>query len=97
MKNVEIILGQMVELIENGVLTEDNIIDTVPGWNKKGYKVKKGEEHIAAFAIWMPKTKKDKKKIEEEETEEKAEKKKERGFYLKTAYWFSDKQVEKMN
>lgn len=91
MKNAEIILTNVEFLIHEGVITEYNTINTWKGWQKLGYRVKRGEEHVAAFPIWMPKTKK---KNEEEEVEEtKADKKKGRGFYLKTAYWFTDEQV----
>lgn len=93
MKNAEIILSNMEFLIHDGVIKETNTINTWKGWQKLGFRVKRGEEHIAAFQIWMPKTKK---QVEEEETEEtKADdkKKKGRGFYLKTAYWFTDEQV----
>lgn len=89
MTNIEIVAGNMMLLIEKGIITENNTINTFLGWSKRGYKIKKGAEHIAEFAVWM----KNKKKPEELEEEEK---KKYRPFILTTAYWFSDEQVEPM-
>ena len=92
MKNAEIIVTNMVLLIENGTIKPDAVIDTVPGWNKRGYKIKKGAEHVAAFPTWHPRTKK-KNQTDEEFIEEKTKKGQ---FYLKMAYWFTDEQVERV-
>lgn len=89
MTNEEIIVGNMFDLMQKGIIKEDNTINTVIRWNKMGYKIKKGEKHIAEFAIWS----KNKKKIEELEEEEQ---KKYRPFILTTAYWFTNEQVEPM-
>lgn len=90
MTNMEIIISNMMALVAEGVITPDATIDTVPGWNRRGYKIKRGEEHVAAFPIWRPRTKK-KGQTDEEEVEEQVKKGK---FYLKTAYWFTNTQVE---
>lgn len=97
MCNAEIIMMNTALLVENGTITEDNEINTWIGWKKRGYKVKAGEKHIAEFSIWI----KNKKKVEEEpaeETEEETQKpkKKHREFIMTKAFWFSDKQVEKI-
>lgn len=89
MKNIEIIAMNMASLIEKGVISEDNTINTFIGWRKRGYKIRKGAEHVAEFSIWMKNPKK-----KEDLTEE--ELKKYREFILTTAYWFSDDQVEPM-
>lgn len=90
MTNPQIIATETAALIMNGVIREDQIINTVPRWNKLGYKVKKGAEHVAAFPIWHPRTRK-KDQTEEAFQEEIAEKGR---FYMRTAYWFTDDQVE---
>lgn len=92
MTNAEIIVSNMMTLVAEGVITQDNIIDTVPGWNRRGYKIKRGEEHVAAFPIWRPRTKK-KGQTDDEAVEEEVKKGR---FYLKTAYWFTNQQVEPM-
>lgn len=88
---MEIIAEQTFLLIEQGVIAENTIINTVPGWNKKGYKVNKGAEHVAVFPIWMPRTRK-KGQTEEEFQEEIVKKGR---FYLKTSYWFTNEQITK--
>ena len=92
MTNVEIIASNMMMLIENGTIKENNTINTYIGWKMRGYKIKKGEEHIAEFSIWI----KNKKKKEELDEEEKDEKKKRPEFVLTKSYWFTDEQVEPM-
>lgn len=92
MTNNQIINENRIMLITTGIINEGQIINTVPRWNKAGYKVKKGAEHIATFAIWHPRTKK-KDQTEEEFQEEIAKKGR---FYMKTAYWFTNDQVEPM-
>ena len=87
MKNIEIIAMNMTSLIENGVISEDNTINTFIGWYKRGYKIRKGAKHVAEFSIWMKNPKK-----KEDLTEE--ELKKYREFILTTAYWFTNEQVE---
>lgn len=87
MKNIEIVAAHTVTLIENGTISENGVINTVIGWNARGYKVKKGAEHIAEFSIWM-KNKKKKEELSEEELKDYKE------FILTTAYWFTNEQVE---
>ena len=90
MKNIEIITLNTALLVEQGIIQPENIIDTVPGWNKRGYKIKKGAEHVAAFPIWMPRTKK-KEQTEDEFIEETAKKGR---FYMKKCCFFTNEQVE---
>lgn len=93
MTNLEIIASNMMDLIQRGVISENNTINTVIGWNMRGYKIKKGEKHIAEFPIWSKN--KNKKRPEPEEAEEEGkEKKKYNPFILTNAYWFTDQQVE---
>ena len=93
MKNVEIIAMNTALLIENGTIKPENTINTWLGWKMRGYKVKKGAEHVAAFPIWV-KSKQKKQEETEEETEE--TQKKCRDFNLQTAYWFTNEQVERI-
>lgn len=66
-------------------------IHTCAGWNKLGFKIKKGTTCYIKFKIW---TYKKGKKKEENETEEEAEK---RGkCYMKLACWYTKDQVEPM-
>ena len=61
-------------------------IHTFQGWKELGYKVKKGEHHVAEFAIWSP----SKRKPKDDEDE-----KPQRRMYLRKAFWFTSAQVEK--
>lgn len=91
MTNQEIILGNMAMLIADGIISENDTINYIKGWNKIGYKVKRGETHIAKFPIWMPKTRKEIEK-EQEENEGKSVNR----FKWVNTCWFSSKQVEPM-
>ena len=92
MTNTEIIFTNMVELINKGIITEDNIIHTYQHWKALGYKVKKGETAVAKFPIWKYTKKKNTKN--EELTEEEAQK---QGYcFMKNSAWFTEKQVEKL-
>ena len=90
MTNPQIIEENRLLLVATGVIKEDNIINTYIGWKRKGFQVKEGAEHVAAFPIWHPRTKK-KNQTEEEAVEEQTKKGR---FYLATAYWFTDEQVK---
>ena len=95
MKNIEIKAMNIVLLIENGTIRPDQDINTFIGWQKMGYKIKKGAEHVAEFPIWVKNPKKE--ETQEEETEEQKKetpKKKHRDFILQTAYWFTNDHVE---
>ena len=103
MTNEMIILSQQIELQKQGVLrftgnkiraldlnTGESVeideiqpIHTFAAWKEKGFKVKKGEHAIAKFPIWKHTVK---------ETEDGKEEK----MFMKTAAFFSDDQVEKM-
>lgn len=87
MTNSEIIMGNMVMLIADGVITEDNVIHTYAHWKSLGFQVKKGEHAIAKFPIWKY-TKKKNKDMSEEEAQQK-------GYcFMKNSAWFTDAQVE---
>ena len=106
MTNVEIIMNAQQQLLQEGkikptgrVLTvetddgeiqipEAESIHTFQYWKEIGFMVRKGEHAVAAFKIWKY-TSKAKGKTEEEAQEE--------GYcFLKTAFWFSASQVEKI-
>lgn len=89
MTNAEIIATNVAFLIADGIIREDEEINYIVGWNKKGYKVKQGATHIAKFRIWMPKTKK-----ELEEEKEKNDGKIVNRFKFVNTCWFSSSQVE---
>lgn len=107
MTNTEIIMQNRVFLMEQGVIKgiegtrllwkdeegEREIqmpeeIKTFDAWKKEGLIVQKGEHAVAKFKIWMPR--KGKAKVEDEEQEKDAPK----GFYMKTAFFFSEGQVK---
>lgn len=92
MTNTEIILGNMMVLIADGVITPDAQIHTYAKWKSLGYQVKKGETAIAKFPIW--KYTHGKKKQAQEMTEEEAQA---RGYcFMKLSAFFSDAQVERI-
>ena len=95
MTNAEIIVTNMAMLIADNVISTENTINTYLGWKMRGYKIKKGEQHIAEFPIWVKSKKKKQQETEEQpaDTEEQP-KKKYREFVLQKAYWFTDEQVE---
>lgn len=81
---------------ENGKCEEiemPEVIHTFNVWKSLGYVVKKGEHAIAKFQIWQKsgKKKSTEKQDGEEETETKGGK-----FYMKTAFFFTADQVEKI-
>ena len=89
MTNVEIIMRQEAELIENGIIAEDERIHTYQMWKSLGFQVKKGEHAITKFPVWKPA--KGKKKVDEDGNEV------EKGrpyMFMKTASFFSSTQVE---
>ena len=93
MKNVEIIEMETLIRIQDGELPENTVLNTWNGWKKLGYRVKRGETHVAEFRIWMP----SKKKAKAEETEENGEEVKvigNRRFYKKLSFFFTQNQVE---
>ena len=78
------VMGEEVEI------KEIEPIHTYKGWEKLGFKVKKGEHSKIKFPIWF--WKKGKKK----ETEDGDEEVTKGNCYMKTASWFTVAQVEKM-
>ena len=98
MTNAAIIISNMEILITEGTIKPENEINTWYGWKMKGYRVKRGAEHIAEFPIWVKSKKKKTEEQQEPETSEQQEpeQKKKRDFVLKMAYWFTDEQVEKI-
>lgn len=90
MTNTEIIMGNMVMLIAEGIIAKDATIHTYAHWQSLGYQVKKGEKAVAKFPIWKY-TKGKTKEMDEEEAQR-------RGYcFMKNSAWFSDKQVEVMD
>lgn len=93
MKNVEIIEMETQIRIQDGELPENTVLNTWNGWKNLGYRVKRGEIHVAEFRIWMP----SKKKAKAEEAEENGEEVKvvgNRRFYKKLSFFFTQNQVE---
>lgn len=95
MKNVEIIAMERFQLAEAGVI--DFLPDGMPepiytyaAWKELGFQVRKGEEHIAEFAIW----KNDKRQPKVEKDEEGKTKIHRRKMFLGKAYFFKRSQVD---
>ena len=86
MKNVEIIA--MAKAANN--LPEELEVNTLPGWNRAGKKVKSGEKALFSTKIWKPKTKKTPKLDEDGEPIEESTNGR---MYLVKAYFFSEEQV----
>ena len=78
------VMGEEVEI------KEIEPIHTYKGWEKLGFKVKKGEHSKIKFPIWF--WKKGKKKETENGEEEYAK----GNCYMKNAAWFTIDQVEKV-
>lgn len=110
MTNEQIIYNKQLELLKcgkigttgrviNGQDAEGNAIQieepepihTYAGWREQGYQVKRGQKAIATFNIWKCAKKKKKEKENEEDSEEKKE-----YMFLTKAFFFSQKQVEKI-
>lgn len=54
MTNNEIILGGTMELLNNGLITENECIHTYERWQELGYQVQRGEKAIIKLQIWKP-------------------------------------------
>lgn len=110
MTNEQIIYNKQLELLKcgkigttgrviNGQDAEGNAIQieepepihTYAGWREHGYQVKRGQKAIATFNIWKCAKKRKKEKENEENSEEKKE-----YMFLTKAFFFSQKQVEKI-
>lgn len=85
MTNVEIVSMAWAELVSNGTISESEEIHTFAKWRELGYSVKKGEKAITKLTIWKH-TSKVNAETQEEET----------AMFMKTAAFFSTKQVEKI-
>lgn len=109
MTNNQIIYKESLELAEKGILkftgrifqlTDDagevhewkeiEPIHTFAAWKAAGYIVKKGEKAIASFPIWKHTKARTVKDKEGNETEKPAR------MFLKTSYFFTFDQVERM-
>ena len=87
MTNIEIVMGNTVMLIADGVINENEEIHTYAHWKSLGFQVKKGEHAVAKFPIWKY-TNGKKKDMSEEEAQAK-------GYcFMKNSSWFSSRQVE---
>ena len=70
------------------MVPEAEAIHTYEHWKEIGYQVRKGEKAVASFQIWKY-TKKGK-EMPEDDAQEK-------GFcFMKTAFWFSQSQVDRV-
>ena len=89
MTNMEIIMGNMMVLVADGVISPDAQIHTYAHWKSLGYQVKKGETAIAKFPIWKY-TKGKRNEMTEEEAQA-------HGYcFMKLSAFFSDAQVERI-
>lgn len=84
MTNKEIILENLILLKLDPITT---FVDTFAGWNRRGYKIKKGEKVIFKTKIWKPSRKKVKNDDGEDEYIE--------NMILVNAAFFKANQVEK--
>lgn len=93
MTNAEIIYAARVQLANTGKLNTVNgvpeEIHTYQAWKKLGYQVLRGEKAVCILKIWKPIPKKGKPEPEEEE-----KRKDDPWMMLKTAYFFSQSQVD---
>ena len=82
------------QIVENAKiefgLDEDLILKTYQDWKRLGYQVKKGEKSVMACMIWFPK--KSKVKVDADSEEEVND----GSFFKSKAFFFSQKQVEKI-
>ena len=85
MTNIEIVSMAWAELVSNGVISSDEEIHTYAKWRDLGYAVKRGEKAITKLTIWKHTV-----KVNKETQEEDAR------MFMKTAAFFSTKQVEKI-
>lgn len=86
--NAQIIMTAWMELIASGVIDESEEIHTFDYWKKCGYSVKRGEKTIAKIPIWKHSTK--------TSTDENGNAVESSSMFVKTAYFFSTSQVEKI-
>jgi hypothetical protein len=70
-------------------LDEDLILKTYKDWKRLGYQVKKGEKSVMACMIWFPKKTKVKTEVDSEEVNDGS-------FFKSKAFFFSQKQVERI-
>lgn len=85
MTNFQIIENERKEL----GLDEDLILKTYQDWQRLGYQVKKGEKSVMACMIWFPKKSKVKTEVDDEEVNDGS-------FFKSKAFFFSQKQVERI-
>ena len=85
MTNYQIIENAKIEL----GLDEDLILKTYQDWKRIGYQVKKGEKSVMTCMIWFPKKSNVKVDADSEEVNEGS-------FFKSKAFFFSQKQVEKI-
>lgn len=90
MTNIEIIANAKIKLVADGIISEDEELHTYNHWRKLGYQVFKGEKAVVSLVIWKNTGKK------KDDDEDEAEKKP--GYMIhKRAYFFSTKQVFKLD
>jgi len=90
MTNVEIIANAKIKLVANGIISEDEELHTYKHWKQLGYQVFKGEKAVVSLNIWKALSR----KSEEDDDEEK--KPATGKMIYKKAFFFSTKQVFKL-
>lgn len=91
MTNVEIIANAKIKLVADGIISEDEELHTYKHWKQLGYQVFKGEKAVVSLNIWKALSR----KSEEEDDEEK--KPVTGKMIYKKAFFFSTKQVFKID
>lgn len=86
--NAQIIMTAWAELVSSGIISEEEEIHTFDYWKKSGYTVKRGEKSIVKIPIWKHTTK--------TSTDDNGNAVETSSMFMKAAYFFSTKQVEKI-
>ena len=90
MTNKSIILDYM---LSNNLDPNKVILHTYETWKKLGYHVKRGEKSQHKIPVWKPSTK----KVEVDNEDGTIEEKSNGRFFLKTASFFTQDQVERID
>lgn len=91
MTNTAIILEYM---LANKLDPEKVVLHTYANWKKLGYYVKKGEKAQHKIPVWKPSTKKV--EVEKENENEEKEEVNNGRYFIKTASFFTQDQVERI-
>lgn len=90
MTNVEIIESARIKLVANGIISEDEELHTYKYWRQLGYQVFKGEKAVVSLNIWKALSRKS------EDDDDEGKKPATGKMIYKKAFFFSTKQVFKL-